>query len=115
MKRVAVLALVVGGFTVGAVASAAVGWRVFASSTDSGNFATYASASANALHPAGLAVRASGTAAPFDVSWTLFCQGERAAGAGEVVQVSVAAAEKCLLTGSAFGKAGRLRLDLLRR
>jgi hypothetical protein len=116
MKRT--VALVLAGVALGAFAAslavAAGPWKVFATATDSGQYGAYASADADVLRPAALAVRVSQAA---DVSWYMSCQGKRAdARPGQLVLVSVATSDKCSLSGSASTTtSGTLRVQLLRR
>lgn len=109
------LAVLIAGLALGSTATAAVSWRVFATATDQGDYATYASANAKVVNPVALAVRAIGPAE--SVSWSLSCDGETKGTAlsGKVLAVSVVAAKSCSVYGSAFGEAGTLRLQLLRR
>lgn len=109
------LLVLIAGLAFGATATAAVGWRVFATASDQGDFATYASANAKVLNPNGLAVRAIGPVE--SVTWSLSCDGQvkGASLSGKIVAVSVAAAKSCSVYGSAMGEAGTLRIQLMRR
>jgi hypothetical protein len=112
MKRM--LLVLIAGLVIGSTATAATGWRVYATATDKGEYSTYASANSKVLKPAALAVRANGPVE--SVSWNLTCDGEtKAAGlSGKVLTVSVATAKSCSVYGSAFGGTGTLRLQLVR-
>lgn len=109
------LLVLTAGMLLGSTATAATGWRVFATGTDSGEYGTYASANAAVINPKGLAVRALGPVT--EVTWALTCNGEtKSAGlANRVVPVTVATAKKCDLYGWAQGDEGTLRVQLLRR
>ena len=109
------LLVLTAGLLLGSTATAATGWRVFATATDNGEYGTYASANAKVLKPQALAVRATGPAT--SVSWTISCDGEvkRAGLSNVVVTAGVATAKSCTLYGSAFGDSGTLRVQLLRR
>jgi hypothetical protein len=116
MKRSVLLVLLglIMGVGAGSIASAATGWRVFATASDSGQYGAYASANADVLKPQALGVR---TSKASDVSWFLSCQGEKKrAKAGEIVLTTVATSKKCSLSGSAnTSDSGTLRVQLLRR
>lgn len=112
MKRLLIVLTL--GLIVGSTATAAVGWRVFATASDQGDYSTYASANAKVINPNGLAVRAIGPVE--SVTWFLTCDGEsKGALNGKILPVSVVAAKSCSLSGSAIGEAGTLRIQLMRR
>lgn len=104
------------GLLVGATATAATGWRVFATATDKGEYVTFASASASVQNPNALAVRAKGTAGPFEISWFITCEGVLRPAVGVAAQVGVPQSSKCSVNASASGtKGGTVRVELLRR
>lgn len=113
MKRL--LLVLAAGLVLGSSATAAVGWRVFATATDNGEYGTYASASAKVVKPKALAVRAIGPTT--SVTWFLSCDGESkgAALSGKAIIANVGTAKSCSLSGSAIGPGGTLRVQLLRK
>lgn len=116
MKRRAVtLAAVAAAAAAASAATAATGWRPFASATDSGDYGAYAHASADVQMSRGLGIRVAGKTAK--VSWYLSCEGEaQNVRPGQIVDVSVPAAIKCSLSGTAdTDSAGRVTVELLRR
>lgn len=117
MKRlIVILVIALLAFVTGSLATAAVGWRVFAAATDSGEYGTYASANASVQNPKALGIRVKGTGGPFELSWSISCEGVARRTAGGVVIASVANAAKCTLFGYSSGdKSGSVRIELLRR
>ena len=112
MRRRLVAAVVVA-FAVGGAAGATTGWRVFATGADTGAYGAFASASGNVVAPKGLAVRVN---APSDVSFSLFCSGEKkGAKPGVVYVVGVNTSQKCSLNGDATTGSGGVKIQLLRR
>jgi hypothetical protein len=109
-KATLVVCLVCLVFSAGAWAQSA--WSVFATGTDSGDYATFVSASADVRAPKALAVRVSQDAA---VNWYFNCEGKRQLTPGQVLAVNVLGSVKCSLSANAVGKQGALRLELLRR
>lgn len=108
----AILALV--AFSLGALAEAATGWRVFATGTGQGQYFSSANASADVRGPKGLAIRVKGT--PAKVSWFLSCQGENSIAVGAIYFVAVAGSKTCSLSGTASTEeGGNIRIELLRR
>lgn len=112
-RKAFVGAALAAAFAAGSVATAATGWRVFATATDKGEYGTYVSADAKVVQPKALAVRASGKVS--SVTWYLSCSGEREPAKAGVFVVSVGTADTCSLSGSASGPAGTTRVELLRR
>lgn len=106
--------VIVAAFIAGTAAHAAVGWRMFATGSDSGDYGAHAEANAGVLHPKALGIRTSRSA---NVSWLLSCQSaERRASANQIIVVGVAAARKCTLYGSATTQTGgTVRIQLLTR
>lgn len=115
MFRVAAAAFAAGSAATALAAGAP--WRVFATSTDSGDYGAYASADASAPRSSAFAVRA--TSQPgrtVDVSFYLNCEGERKVPSGALVAVTVPGSKKCSLHASAdTDYSGRVRVELLRR
>src|SRR4051812_39021681 len=114
MKRLLIPIAIVGAFAAGALATAATGWRTFATGSDQGDYGAYVSASADIIHPAAVAIRVTEKA---DLSWSIDCEGEtKTAAANTVIAVSVAAAKTCHVHGDANTEgAGKLTLELLKR
>lgn len=114
MKRV--LFVLLAGLVLGASATAAVGWRVFAAATDEGEYGTLASVSASVQNPNALGVRVKGSSGPFEVTWYISCEGVSRPAVGKAVALSVSAAAKCTVNAVGDGdKAGTIRVELLRR
>lgn len=112
-KLLTIVAIVIAAATTGALAEAAIGWRVFASSIDSGAYGAYSSASASASKPKALAIRASKEA---NITWNLSCDGTTHARAGQVVTAAVATSGSCRIFGTAdTDEPGTMRLELLKR
>ena len=104
------------GLAIGSTATAATGWRVFATATDKGEYVTFASASASVQNPNALAVRAKGTSGPFEVSWFASCEGVVRPAPGVAVPIGVPQSAKCSVNATASGsKGGTVRVELLRR
>jgi hypothetical protein len=114
MKRSLTLtAALLAAATFGGLATAASGWHVFATGQDAGDYGAYASASASASKPHGLAVRATAEA---DINWSLSCDGTTHVPANTLVVLSVGAAGSCRAYGSAStNQAGTVKIQLLRR
>lgn len=113
-RAVFVLALATAAL-VGSAATAATGWRVFGSSSDTGSYGTSISLEGKAVAPKGLAIRVH-AAKPTDVSWLLSCTGEtKAAADGAVVPTGMLTAQSCSVSAIATSNATRLRVELLRR
>ena len=111
-----VAAALLAGLVLGATATAATGWRVFATATDKGEYVTFASASASVQNPNALAVRAKGTSGPFEVSWFASCEGVTRPAPGVAVPIGVSQSAKCSVNATATGsKGGTVRIELLRR
>jgi hypothetical protein len=108
---------VVGGglaaFVAASVATAATGWKPFATASDSSEYGAYVSASATVLKPKTLGVRVSQAA---ELSVNVSCDFEvKRAPAGKVLVLNVGAAKSCRVYGSAnTNSAGTLRVELLR-
>lgn len=114
MKRAALItAVAVVAFAAGSIATAATGWRTFATAVDKSDFFTYASANAKTQQPNGLAVRATG--AIENVSWNLNCEMDKKPARAGLYVVSVATADSCSLSGSAIGGEGSAKIELLKR
>lgn len=113
MRLLTIILAIATAFAAGSVATAATGWKVFATANDSGDFATFANANAKVLLPKKLAIRTSGPVT--SASWTLTCDGEtKGRSSVGLLVVAVNTAKSCQVYGSAFGDAGRLRIQLLR-
>lgn len=111
--RALVIITAVVAFAAGSAATAATGWRVFATANDQGEFSTFASANAKVLAPKALALRTSGPVNT--VSWFLTCQGETKTTKAGISLVAVNTADTCDLSGTVTGDEGKVRLQLLKR
>lgn len=112
IKKICLLA---AGIAIGATSTAvaATAWRPFATSSDSGQYGTFANADARTTNPGALAVRATAKA---DITWTINCDGAtKAAAAGQVIVADVEHATTCSLLGDANGGPGKMTLQLLKR
>ena len=114
MRKTGVAVLTVAAFAAGSVATAATpAWKVFATASDNGEYATFASADSKVLSPKALALRTSGPVK--EVSWFLNCEGETKASRAGISLVAVNTADTCTLNGSVIGGDGTVRVQLLRR
>lgn len=114
MKLALTALTLTAAFALGGAAYAATGWHVFATGSDSGQYGAFASANADVVNPSALAIRVTKEA---DLTWSLDCQGElKHAAANAIVAISVTAADKCSLNGSANTSTdGTLKVQLLKR
>lgn len=111
-----IIVTLLAGLALGSTATAAVGWRVFASASDSGDYGTLASASASVVKPKALAARIIGTGGPFELSWYFTCEGEAHPLSGQLVALTIAGSAKCSVSGMGDGaNGGSIRVQLLKR
>lgn len=104
------------GLALGSAATAATGWRVFATGTDRGDYGTFASAAASVQNPNALGIRVKGTSGPYEVNWMASCQGVTRPKAGVAVQIGVPQSATCSVNASVLGsKGGTDKIELLRR
>lgn len=111
-RTLAVITLAVAAFAAGSAATAATGWKVFATASDNSDFLAYATADSKVVAPKALALRVSGQVD--EVSWYLSCDGKTKTRRSGVSVVAVGTADTCTLSGTASGE-GLVRVQLLRR